>query len=72
MCMCKYTYIHMYLFLKNRFIYLMTVNALPACMPAYCSSRSKEMSDILKLELWMVVSNYMGARNQTQFLCKKE
>jgi hypothetical protein len=50
----------------------MNMDVLPACMSVYhgaCRGQNK-VSDILELELQMVVSHHVGAEAQTQVLYK--
>lgn len=39
------------------------------CVPDAHGGQKREL-DPLKLELWMVVSHYVGTENGTQVLCK--
>lgn len=65
---------------KNHCIhfYLMQMGVLPSCMDVHhihaepMEARTKSVSDPLELELQMVVSNHVGAGNQTQIWERSE
>lgn len=55
-------------------LFFMYMSILPACMsvhhvPVKCLYRSEKVSNTLELELRMVVSHHVSAKNQTQVLC---
>lgn len=63
------------LFLKKDLFYFMYLTVLPTCISvyqlhAYCPQRSEKTLDSLKLELWILLSCHMDARNIIWVLCK--
>lgn len=55
-----------YVFGRGLYLYLCTMCILGACRG------QKRAFDPLRLELGMVMSNHVGARSQSQFLCKSD
>lgn len=41
------------------------------CIQTWCQQKMEEAPDPPDLELWVVVSNRVGAENGTQILCKR-
>lgn len=45
---------------------------MSACALHLCPQSSEEAIDLLNLQLWMVESHHVDARNQTQVLCESK